>query len=196
MPIAPGTGATLKAFQDPFKRPPTFRDPPDDLSERRGHVFFLVGNVACKDSARCPKGTARGPPLWRLSEDLAGAFVLEEIVNVVRLGRLTALQMPSGGVRGAGTSSVASLQRPLRNSSPRWFRVPRHLFSALFHGRPWVHRTHTRGSPIDGIGVFDLALPSTSLAVQWQLIFLSLGGQQGHHPRDSSGRRWRAKFWV
>ena len=37
---------------------------------------------------------------WRFSEDLARAFVPEEIVNSIRLGRLTALQKPSGGVRG------------------------------------------------------------------------------------------------
>ena len=37
---------------------------------------------------------------WRLAQDLSRAVVPDEIVDVVRLGRLTALQKPSGGVRG------------------------------------------------------------------------------------------------
>ena len=41
-----------------------------------------------RDEALAPPQLSR-PPLWRLSEDLAGAFVLEEIVNVV-LRRLVA----------------------------------------------------------------------------------------------------------
>ena len=76
-------------------------------------------NLFAKNLRVARKGTAGGPsgmtaehsrPLldnaqdtarfWRLSEDLARAFVPEEIVNSIRLGRLTALQKPSGGVRG------------------------------------------------------------------------------------------------
>ena len=49
-PIAPGTEATLKALQDPLKRPPTPRDPlPDDLFEPRGPVFFLGANLFAKN---------------------------------------------------------------------------------------------------------------------------------------------------
>ena len=37
---------------------------------------------------------------WRLAQDLARAAVPEEILDVIRLGRLTALAKPSGGIRG------------------------------------------------------------------------------------------------
>ena len=37
---------------------------------------------------------------WWLVQDLSKVVVPDEIVDVVRLGRLTALQKPSGGVRG------------------------------------------------------------------------------------------------
>ena len=42
-------------------------------------------------------GTAR---FWRLAQDFARATVPDEIVDVVRLGRMTALCKPNGGVRG------------------------------------------------------------------------------------------------
>ena len=72
-------------------------------------MFAKNLRAAHKGTARGPSGTTAGhlrpfldnvhdtARFWRLSEDLARAFVLEEIV---RLGRLTALQKPSGGVRG------------------------------------------------------------------------------------------------
>ena len=74
-------------------------------------MFAKNLRAAHKGTARGPSGTTAGhlrpfldnvhdtARFWRLSEGLARAFVLEEIVNVIRLGRLTALQKPSGGVR-------------------------------------------------------------------------------------------------
>ena len=41
-----------------------------------------------------------GGHIWRLVQDLSRAVVPDEVVDVVRLERLTALQKPSGGVRG------------------------------------------------------------------------------------------------
>ena len=43
---------------------------------------------------------------WRFSQDLARAEVPEEIVDAIRLGRLTALQKPNGGVRGIVSGDV------------------------------------------------------------------------------------------
>ena len=37
---------------------------------------------------------------WRLAQDLARAAVPEKILDVIRLGQLTALAKPSGGIRG------------------------------------------------------------------------------------------------
>ena len=38
--------------------------------------------------------------LWRFAQDLARACAPDEVVDAIRLGRLTALQKPNGGVRG------------------------------------------------------------------------------------------------
>ena len=37
---------------------------------------------------------------WRFAQDLSRAVVLDEVVDVIRLGRFTALQKPNGCVRG------------------------------------------------------------------------------------------------
>ena len=37
---------------------------------------------------------------WRFAQDLARAVVPDEVVDAIRLGRLTAMQKPNGGVRG------------------------------------------------------------------------------------------------
>ena len=71
-------------------------------------MFARNLRVARKGTAGGPAGMTAGhlrpfldnARFWRLSEDLARAFVLEEIVNVIRLGRLTAFQKLSGGVQG------------------------------------------------------------------------------------------------
>ena len=157
-PIAP-TEATLKALQDPLKRPPIPRDPlPDDLFDRRGPVFFLDASLFAKNLRVARKGTAGGPsdlgPLldnahdaarfWRLSEDLARAFVPEEIVTVSVWGvSQPSKSHPEGfGASCAVTFSVALLRRPLHNSSRRWVRGPRRHFNTRCpEGKPRVHRT-------------------------------------------------------
>ena len=142
-PIAPGTEATLKALQNPLLRPPTPRDPlPDDLFERRGPVFFLDANLFGKNLRVARKGTAGGPsgmtaehscPLlnnahdtarfWRLSEDLARAFVLQPSNR----------HLEAFGASCAVTSSVALSRRPLHSSSQRWFRATAPF---QYEGRP------------------------------------------------------------
>ena len=124
--IAPGNQATLDALRDVRKRPPVPREPlPDDLFERRGPVFQLDHDIFAKNVRVARRGAAAGPsgmtadhlrPLldsvadtsrfWRFAQDLARATVPDDIVDAVRLGRLTALQKPKGGVRGIVSGDI------------------------------------------------------------------------------------------
>ena len=119
-PIAPGSDATLDALEDPERRPRQPREPlADDLFEQRGPTFSLNPDLFAKNVRNARRGAAGGPSgmtadhlrmileseadtakFWRLAQDLARAAVLEEILDVIRLGRLTALAKPSGGIRG------------------------------------------------------------------------------------------------
>ena len=101
-----------------MRRPPVPREPlPDDLFER-GPLFMLDPDFFAKNLRVARRGAAGGPsgmtsehlrPLlehhedmirfWRFAQDLARA-VPDNIVDLVRLGRMTALQKPNGGVRG------------------------------------------------------------------------------------------------
>ena len=98
------------------RRPPVPREPlPDDLFERRGPLFMLDPDLFAKNLRIARRGAAGGPsehlrPLlehhedmtrfWRFAQDLARAAVPDDIVELVRFGRMTALQKPNGGVRG------------------------------------------------------------------------------------------------
>ena len=61
---------------------------------------------------------------WRFAQDLAA--VRDDIVELVRLGRMSALQKPNGGVRGTwlATSSVVRLYEQFPNSCRLWLRGP------------------------------------------------------------------------
>ena len=118
--LAPGTNETLRELQDPNKRPPVPREElSNDFFVRRGPLFHLDHDLFAKNLRVSRRGAAGGPsgmtadhlrPLldsdvdtarfWRLAQDLARATVPDEIVDVVRLGRMTALCKPNGGVRG------------------------------------------------------------------------------------------------
>ena len=87
--------------------------------ERRGPVFCLDRDIFAKNLWCSRRGAAGGPsgmtsehlrPLldspedtdrfWRMAQDLACVEVPPEVVDLIRLGRLTVLQKPTGGVRG------------------------------------------------------------------------------------------------
>ena len=44
--------------------------------------------------------------LFRVADSLAAASVPQEVVDVLRLGRISALQIPSGGARGIVTGDI------------------------------------------------------------------------------------------
>ena len=116
--LAPGNRNTLEALQ---ARPGLPRDPlPDDIV---GHMpasaFELNEARFCQNLRSSRRGAASGPsgltnehlrPLlenvgamhlfFRLGDQFARAAVPGPIIDALRLGRMTALQKPNGGIRG------------------------------------------------------------------------------------------------
>ena len=74
--------------------------------------------MSAKNLSVARRGAAGGPSgmtsehlhrqLWR-AQDLTNAAVPEEVVDAIRLGRLTVFQKPNGGVRG-----IVSILRALQ----------------------------------------------------------------------------------
>ena len=120
-PMAPGTLATLRALTDPERRPPIPREglsravaetQPEQQFELNAEEFLICLRRARRGAAAGPSGMASDhlfPVLEseRASElltEVAGLLsvgrVPDAILQAIRLGRLTALQKPDGGVRG------------------------------------------------------------------------------------------------
>ena len=119
--VAPGTLATLRELTNPVRRPPV---PRQGLSEDLRHFeprepFQLDAGefLVCLRTAR--RGASAGPSgmtadhlfpvlesdrdsalLVQVASKLARGDVPEEVIDSIRLGRLTALNKPDGGVRG------------------------------------------------------------------------------------------------
>ena len=119
--LAPGTMETLRELRDPVRRPARIRQPlppqvtdhmPDRPFELEEYGFAQVLRSSRKGAAAGPSGMTvdhlrpvlENPRdthlLFTLGEKLARAEIPDSIVGAIRLGRLTALQKPSGGVRG------------------------------------------------------------------------------------------------
>ena len=188
--VAPGTDATHQALTNPLKRPPVPREPlPDDLFVRRGGRVHLDRDMFAKNLRVGRRGAAGGPsgmttdhlrPLlesvedttrfWRFSQDLARAEVPEEIVDAIRLGLLTALQKPNGGVRGIVSvdvvrrlvaRTIAQQLTPAvqRATSPFQYELSTKSGSeCIAHVLQTLTDLSDRATvlSIDGIGAFDL----------------------------------------
>ena len=126
-PVAPGNRNTLLALRDPSKRPAEPRDPiPADVLEFQPRSLLNLDVEGFSRNIRCAKrGVAGGPSgmtadhlrpileseadtaaLGRMATDLARADIPLPILTALRMGRLTALQKPTGGVRGIVTGEV------------------------------------------------------------------------------------------
>ena len=125
--LAPGNQETLNMLRDESRRPPRLRDPlPEELlnlvPEDR---FELDEDRFCRNLRSARRGAAEGPSgvttehlrpllddvrgmrlLSCLASNLAVADVPEVAVQMVRVGRLTALTKPDGGVRGIVAGDV------------------------------------------------------------------------------------------
>ena len=125
--LAFGTHQTLAALRDPNRRPPLPRDPLPQVitdhqlvesfaldaqrfasnlrSSRRGAAAGLSGMTT--DHLRPVLDNIRDThSLFQMGEQLATARTPPGIHGILRLGRLTALQKPHGGVRGIVVGDV------------------------------------------------------------------------------------------
>ena len=126
-PVAPGSQATLDALRDETRRPRTLREPlPEELSDFQPETAFGLDRDRFLRNLRCARrGAAAGPSgmaaehlrplldctrdsdlLWELGCSFAQGRVPVEVIPLLRLGRITALQKPSGGIRGIVVGDV------------------------------------------------------------------------------------------
>ena len=113
--VAPATRKTL----NPERRPPVLRDPipPDILHAVPAEQFSLDFDLFTRNIRSARRGAAGGPSgtaehlrfileshsetaaFFRAAQDLARAEISQDVLVLLRVGRLTALQKPGGGVR-------------------------------------------------------------------------------------------------
>ena len=85
--LAPGNEETRRALTDATRRPPTPRAPlSEDLLTHQPAVPFMLSKTVLLKNLKCAKRGAAGG--------------LNPVGIATRMGRMTALQKPSGGVRG------------------------------------------------------------------------------------------------
>ena len=120
-PVAPGTMATLRVLTDPERRPPLPRDglsravaetQPLEQFELNSDEFLVCLRKARRGAAAGPSGMTSDHLFPVLESERASELLIEvasllargrvpdTILQAIRLGRLTALQKPDGGVRG------------------------------------------------------------------------------------------------
>ena len=120
-PIAPGTLATLRVLTDPEKRPPSARQElsdeilhsePEEPFELNGLEFLMCLHTSRRGAAAGPSGMTAdhlfpilesetdSELLTRVASTLATGCVPGEVLQGLRLGQITALKKPDGGVRG------------------------------------------------------------------------------------------------
>ena len=114
---APGSNATLQMLRDPETRsatggplaPDLAGHQPDSLVELEKNSLLKNLRSARLGAAGEPSGITAGPVLdserdgksfWRMCEEFARAGTPDEVVQALRMGKMTALQKPSGCVRG------------------------------------------------------------------------------------------------
>ena len=121
--IAPGDSRTEKLLKDETRRPRVARTPIDRsiLEAEPEEVLNLDVDALLQNLRTARRGAAAGPSgmtaeqlkhtvCTRLFGEVAGQFVRglmpEEVLQAVKLGRMTALAKPDGGVRGIDVGDV------------------------------------------------------------------------------------------
>ena len=126
-PLAPGTQRTLEQLRDPVRRPTTPYTPlPEALLSHQPELAFELDKDLFVKNLKCARrGAAAGPSgmmtehlrpilenvsdvglLFQVAQFFATASIPEEILEALRVGRLTTLQKPNGGVRGIVAGDV------------------------------------------------------------------------------------------
>ena len=184
-------GGSAHALRDPLKRPPVPRDPmPRHLAHPEGRVLFNLDETKFARNLRSAKrGAAGGPsgmtvehlqPLldhprdlqrfFRACEQLARAQIPLAIQACIRLGRLTALQKPNGGVRGIVSGDIVrrlvarTMSQQLMDSVQRATAPYQYAMSSksgcecIAHALQGLTELDPRATvmSIDGISAYDL----------------------------------------
>ena len=112
---------------------------------RNEHLRLLLDNEA--DSNR----------FFEVSQAFAQAKIPDEIVSALRVGQLTALEKPNGGVRGIVVGDVIGLLVAKNNVSAihREVRECHKTVSICFVHESWVRKYCTRGAGFDRQRRFD-----------------------------------------
>ena len=147
-PLAPGTDATLRQLR---RRPQEPREPlPPEISGRRPerpfsldhHMFIQNVRLARRGAAAGPSGvtaehlkpildSARDAELLcQAAKMMARASIPEEVLKAIRMGRMTALQKPTGGVRGIVAGDI--IRRLVSRTMAQQIRKKVEKATALF----------------------------------------------------------------
>ena len=189
--LAPGNQATLDALSDQSRRPALPREPlPEELTNfTPARAFELDESKFNKNLRSSRRGAAAGPsgmtmehlrPLldndralhtfFSVAEQFARAQVPQGVVDMVRLGRLTALSKPDGGVRGIVAGDVVrrlvarTMSQQLSPAVERATRPHQYAMTTKAGCECIAHALQglTEIDPeatitsIDGVGAFDL----------------------------------------
>ena len=196
--VAPGTLTTLRDLTSPVRRPPVPRHElsQEILRSEPVEVFELDGDalLTCLRTAR--RGAAPGPSgmtadhlfpilesetdselLVQVASKLAIADVPEEVIDGIRLGRLTALAKPDGGVKEIVVGDI--VRRLVARTIAKQFAKRAEVATA-----PFQYRLSTKAGcecvahivqaltdqdanatvvTVDGLGAFDLISKSSLL---------------------------------
>ena len=191
--MALGTQRTLEQLRDPVRRPTTPCAPlPEALQSHQPELAFELDKDLFVKSLKCARsGAAAGPSgvmtehlrpilenvsdvglLFQVAQFFATASIPQEILEALRVGRLTALQKPNGGVRGivAGDEFRRLVARTMaqqlgpeieRATSPFQFalstRAGTECIAHAIQALTDLNQNATVLS-IDGIGAFDMSL--------------------------------------
>ena len=179
--LAPGNEATLRQLTDASRRPPQPREPlqPEVLNHVPPFAFDVDEDVFNRNLRLSKKGTAGRPLLpdvrglhccSRSRRELLEVNLPEAVINIIRMGRLTALSKPDGGVRGIVAGDVVrrlvarTMSQQLspaveRATSPCQYAMTTragcecvaHVLQGLTEIDPQVKVTS-----IDGLGAYDM----------------------------------------
>ena len=140
--LVPGSETTRRALVDESRRPSEPREPlRDDLFQHRGPRFSLDHDIFPKNIRVARRGAAAGPSGMtgdrKFAQDLARACAPDEVVDAIRLGRLTALQKPNGGVRGIVVGDIIRrlVARTIAQQLSSTVKQATARFSTLFRRR-------------------------------------------------------------
>ena len=207
--VAPGTLRTQAALMDPSRRPPVPREPlPEDLNLfEPEEPFELDFDRYALNIRSARRGAAGGPsgmtaehlrPLLENDRDIAKVCdfasimargeVPDRIEPAVRLGRITTLQQPDGGVRGIVVSDFLrrAVARTMAHQVSKEVEEATAPFQYALKTKSGcecvshVLQTLTQSSPrcavvsVDGVGAFDLVSRNAMLR---GLMSLSSGGR-------------------